>query len=369
MRSVIYVTLFAENCNACRGFPARCFRQSEVLLLEINLAQTSRVQAHKSFYDDWCDSRYDSHCCDYFIPFAHPTHKGSVMIRRLLMPFSLIAIGLNLGFSALPAIYVPAYAETTIGRAATLVGQDRDSQINVRSSPSTSAPIQHYGLVGDSVTVLQETADVDGYTWYFVQFPTSQATGWVRGDLVALSNSYSDNDHPIETLPDVGDIRFRAVTYEHAESSNAPELETAIARELSGDVAGVRYLYNVIDLDGDGRYEVVVYLTGSATCGTGGCTMMIFKIVGNGNYALISRHTLVNNPIVVSNTTTNGWRDLVVYVAGGGAKPSYRILKFDGSTYPSNPSTAPEVSPRTIVTGNAVIADKITPHVGLPISN
>jgi hypothetical protein len=289
-------------------------------------------------------------------------------IRRLLMPLSLIAIGLNLGFSSLPAIYVPAYAQTA-RRAAALVGQDQDSRINVRSSPSTFAPIQHYGLVGDTVSVLQEIDGSDGYTWYFVQFPTSQATGWDRGDLVALSNLYSDNDHPIETLLNVDDIRFRAVTYEHSESSNGAALETAIAQELSGDVAGVRYLYNVIDLDGDGRFEVVVYLTGASTCGTGGCTMMILKAAGSGAYAVISRHTVINNPILVSNTTTNGWRDLVVYVAGGGAKPSYRILKFDGSTYPSNPSMAPEVPPGTIVTGNAVIADKIAPNVGLQISD
>lgn len=289
-------------------------------------------------------------------------------IRRLLMPFSLIALGLNLGFSSLPAIYVPAYAQAAINRPATLVGQQPGSRVNIRSSPSTSAPIKHYGLVGDSVVVLQEIDGTDSYTWYLVKFPISQATGWVRGDLVALANSYSENNPSLETLPNVGDVRFRALTYERAEANNAPALEVAIARELSGDVEGVRYLYNAIDLDGDGRYESVVYLTGSSTCGTGGCTMMIFKATGMG-YALVSRHTVVNNPIVVSNTTTNGWRDLVTYVAGGGAEPSYHILRFDGSTYPSNPSTAPKVAAGTIVAGNALISNKITPDVGLPIVN
>lgn len=96
--------------------------------------------------------------------------------------------------------------------------------------------------------------------------------------------------------------------------------------------------------------------------------MLIFQPTGARSYRLVSRHTLINNPIVVSHTKTNGWRDLVVYVAGGGARPGYHFLKFNGSTYPRNPSTAPNVPPNTIVSGNAVIADKIAPGVGLPVS-
>lgn len=287
------------------------------------------------------------------------------MIRRLLVSMSLIAIGLNTSFSNLAAISVRASAQTLASRTATLVGQDQGSQINVRSRPSTSAPIQHYGLVGDSVTVLQETNGSEGYTWFFVQFP-SQATGWVRGDFVALSNRPSSPDRPVETLPNVEGIRFRALTYERAESIDAPALEVAIARELSGKVANIRYLHNAIDLNGDGRYEVIAYLVGSSTCGTGGCTMMVFQGTGAGSYRLISRHTVINNPIVVSNATTKRWRDLVVYVAGGGAS-GYHVLKFNGSAYPSNPSTAPRVPQGTIVTGNAVIADKISSGVGRPI--
>ncbi len=96
--------------------------------------------------------------------------------------------------------------------------------------------------------------------------------------------------------------------------------------------------------------------------------MMIFKGTGSGSYKRISQHTLVNNPIVVSNKKTKGWRDLVLFVAGGGAKPSYHSLKFNGSTYPSNPSTAPMLPQGIIVTGTAVIAEQISPNVGTPLS-
>lgn len=180
-------------------------------------------------------------------------------------------------------------------------------------------------------------------------------------------NVAQSTNRAIQTLPDVGGVRFRALAYQTAATKPAPALEQAIARELSGDVANVRYLYNSIDLDGDGRNEAIAYLVGSSTCGSGGCTMLIFKATGTGSYKLISRHTIVNNPIVVSDQKTKGWRDLVLYVAGGGAKPSYHRLKFNGSTYPSNPSTAPTVPQGTIVTGTAVIADQISPGVGLPL--
>jgi hypothetical protein len=57
------------------------------------------------------------------------------------------------------------------------------SQVNVRSTPSTSANAPHYGLVGDRVWATRSAVS-EGYTWYFVGFPGSGATGWVRGDLI-----------------------------------------------------------------------------------------------------------------------------------------------------------------------------------------
>ncbi|WP_206756096.1 hypothetical protein [Phormidium sp. FACHB-592] len=167
-------------------------------------------------------------------------------------------------------------------------------------------------------------------------------------------------EQSVEPLPNVGKIRFRNLTFKRSETRSLLSLAAAIRREFP--TGKIRYLYNRIDLDGDGREEVVAYLTSS--CGTGGCSMLILRAMGNG-YSLISRHTIVNNSVVVSTTKTNGWRDIVLYVAGGGTKPSYNILKFDGSAYPPNPSTAPELPSGTIVSGTAIVADKISPEVGI----
>jgi predicted RNA-binding Zn ribbon-like protein len=80
-------------------------------------------------------------------------------------------------FSALPSLAAPAY----------LVGREPGSRINVRSAPSTSAPSPHYGLVGDRVEVIRSVTGEDGYTWYYVEFP-SGARGWIRGDLVSVQS-------------------------------------------------------------------------------------------------------------------------------------------------------------------------------------
>ena len=54
----------------------------------------------------------------------------------------------------------------------------------------------------------------------------------------------------------------------------------------------VRYYYNRVDLDDDGTPEAIVYLVGSYTCGTGGCTAVIFTPTGQ-DYRLVSRLSLV----------------------------------------------------------------------------
>jgi len=67
-----------------------------------------------------------------------------------------------------------------------LTAQSAGTQINVRSAPSTSASTPHYGISGDAVTLQQYVNGTDGYIWYNVRFNTSGATGWVRGDFVAM---------------------------------------------------------------------------------------------------------------------------------------------------------------------------------------
>ncbi|WP_330396824.1 hypothetical protein [Anaeromicrobium sediminis] len=162
-------------------------------------------------------------------------------------------------------------------------------------------------------------------------------------------------------------VDFSNVKPMYSEKVKDPKLEDAFAKifGLEKGKDKVRYYYNRIDLDGDNVPETFVYLVGPSVCGTGGCSAAIFKDV-DGEYELLSKFTLVNNPIIVSNNKTNGYKDLVMYVSGGGIEAFCGEMKFDGTKYPQNPSLQPKLKPGTKVEGVAIIADDITRSPGIP---
>jgi putative lipoprotein len=94
----------------------------------------------------------------------------------------------------------------------------------------------------------------------------------------------------------------------------------------------------LVDLNGDGQEDALVLFQSSNWCGSGGCTMLVFKGTKSG-FQFVSSSTLIRGPLLVSDNKTLGWRDLVVEVSGGGATPKRVALKFDGKKYPLNPST------------------------------
>ncbi len=99
-----------------------------------------------------------------------------------------------------------------------------------------------------------------------------------------------------------------------------------------------------IDLNGDGHQDALVLLQNPMYyCGTGGCTMLVFKGTKSG-FEFISRSSLIRGPVLVSDTTTHGWRDLIVEVSGGGIAPKQVALKYTGSKYPLNPSMLPALT-------------------------
>lgn len=72
------------------------------------------------------------------------------------------------------------------GTRAVLTSLESGTPINVRDGASTKAYARHIGYAGDSVKILDQKVSNDGATWYRVRFEASGATGWVRGDFVAL---------------------------------------------------------------------------------------------------------------------------------------------------------------------------------------
>jgi len=94
-----------------------------------------------------------------------------------------------------------------------------------------------------------------------------------------------------------------------------------------------KFQYEEVDLNGDEIKEYLVGFKNSYFCGSGGCTYYLLKNDG----AIITVFSVSDAPfIVMVSSKTNDWKDLLVKSDG-----SLRHLKFNGKTYPSNPSVEP----------------------------
>ena len=118
-------------------------------------------------------------------------------------------------------------------------------------------------------------------------------------------------------------------------------LENQLRRMYSEDDGEVRYFSKSFDLNGDGTPEVIVHVVGPGACGTGGCETHIFAKHG-ASYKLISTIDLSRPLVIAALRRSHGWRNLIVFVAGGGILPGYYAeLRFNGKTYPDNPTLKP----------------------------
>lgn len=127
-----------------------------------------------------------------------------------------------------------------------------------------------------------------------------------------------------------------------------------------------RYQDASIDLNDDGRPELVVHVVGTTSCGSGGCQTLIFTPSGSG-HRLVSSISVTRPPIKASTTRTAGWRNLIVHISGGGAKPRDVELLFDGKGYPTNPTVVgPQVKPAA-PGGDLVIAEIASPNEAKPL--
>lgn len=106
----------------------------------------------------------------------------------------------------------------------------------------------------------------------------------------------------------------------------------------------------LVDLDGDGRADAVVLLESRGWCGSGGCTMLVFRATDAG-FDLVSYSTITNQPIRVSPEVSHGWKSLIVYSKNVGNV----LMRFDGSRYPLNPSMQPKATSRQVASSKVAI--------------
>ena len=118
-----------------------------------------------------------------------------------------------------------------------------------------------------------------------------------------------------------------------------------------------QYVAAFRDLNGDGKPEAIVYLIGKSWCGSGGCNLFILQKNG-ASWKVVTRMTVTNPPIRMLNTASNGWRSLAVWVHGGGYEAE---LRFNGKTYPRNPSVPPARRAAKNLAGEVLISSSTNP--------
>ncbi|MCP9837052.1 META domain-containing protein [Cyanobium sp. N.Huapi 1H5] len=148
-----------------------------------------------------------------------------------------------------------------------------------------------------------------------------------------------------------------------------PALEAAILaaspdlRRPLGSAAGgmgrISYVHARTDLDGDGRQDVLVYLMGPYVCGTGGCTLQVFRQEARG-YRLISSFPSSRLPVIVPEARRSRWRDLWRLQSGGGAPATWVREVFDGRGYRTKeriPAAGRQPAGTAVLSGDPSLAD------------
>lgn len=104
------------------------------------------------------------------------------------------------------------------------------------------------------------------------------------------------------------------------------------------------------DLNSDGNDDAIVLLTGSYWCGSGGCTMLVFKGLKE-DFKLLSSTSVTLEPIRILKQPSSGWASLIVHSRSHGEA----LLRFNGKKYPDNPSKAPLASKAQVQAASVVI--------------
>lgn len=115
------------------------------------------------------------------------------------------------------------------------------------------------------------------------------------------------------------------------------QLEHAVLASYPRDVPR-SFSYSLFDLNEDGIPDALVMITDPLYCGSGGCVLVVFQGLPDGSFRRVSASTVTREPIRVLKAKTHGWHDFTVSVSGGGVRPCLKVMRFDGSRYPSNPS-------------------------------
>lgn len=109
--------------------------------------------------------------------------------------------------------------------------------------------------------------------------------------------------------------------------------DLAVAKKMQPNAAGYPIHVAAADLGGDSASEVVVFEDMPGLCGSGGCSIEVFKKDGSSYVPILS--TLGYEFIGTGSTKTGGYADLYIAMHGSGFGYMTRLVKYawNGSKY------------------------------------
>jgi uncharacterized protein YecT (DUF1311 family) len=135
-----------------------------------------------------------------------------------------------------------------------------------------------------------------------------------------------------------GEVCGGSIKIQETRDTDAPANLTTAIQAYVKKPARPEFDYALTDLNGDGKVDAIVLLQGSQWCGSGGCTLLVFKGKQDG-FEFISKSTITSHVRVLPETK-HGWKSLVVYTGGIGDV----VMTFNGTKYPANPSMQPKAT-------------------------
>lgn len=152
---------------------------------------------------------------------------------------------------------------------------------------------------------------------------------------------------------------FSNVDFIEAEYNANLRIERAIEKEflLNPNFDKLNYLYNRIKLNNSYKYQIIAYLEGPKFCTSRGGTIVILE-EKNNDYIVTSKIKDVIPPIIVSDDINSGYHNLIVRLIKKD-KLDFRVLKYNGNSYPMNPIDEEKLQSGVKVVGVAVISDDL----------
>lgn len=88
-----------------------------------------------------------------------------------------------------------------------------------------------------------------------------------------------------------------------------------------------------VDLNGGGKDEAIVYLTGRSWCGTAGCNTYVLTPDGE-SFRFVARVPTARTPIRVLDKISHGWHSIATLVREDATHIYEGELRFNGQKYP-----------------------------------